>query len=605
MSHLKSSSISSQNPDIDEDQWVIQIKKGLEEELDEDTELPASIFSVPKTIVSSSPEFFYPQEVAIGPYHHWRSELYEMERYKLLAAKLLNKQLQQSKFEDVVEQLSKHEFRIRAYYHKYLDFKGDTLAWMMAIDASFLLQLLQVFVLKESGKELTRVSSRMSNLLDFAGMKSAHNALLRDMVMLENQIPLFVLQKVLETRYFSEETANEILLSMLMGMCKNLLPFKVIHETSKIEVDRYAHLLDFMYGMIMAPQAVEDSLETTEIEEKGKELKDHMITSLQAVEDSLKTTEILEKEKVKDEEELLDSSTVISQAPDQTKNLSTKLLKLLQTIRKKLFTNLSKGALKINNKIVLLAPIKIILKLPLTLFSKIPGLSLIAQPLESLFSSKIKKSIKPEEESSSDTMSKPPLVEEIAIPSVSELSKLGVRFEPLKDGTILDIDFDMKTFTLCLPVINLDVNSEVVLRNLVAYEVSVVSGPLVFTRYCELMAGIIDTEDDLKLLREKGIVVNRLKKDAEATNIWNGMNKSIKLNKVEKLDKVIENVNKYYANRWKIRSAKYLKKYGFGSWRCLTLLAAVFFLLMTALQSFCSVYSCSRLLHLPYLRTTN
>ncbi|KAK9923035.1 hypothetical protein M0R45_031470 [Rubus argutus] len=49
----------------------------------------------------------------------------------------------------------------------------------------------------------------------------------------------------------------------------------------------------------------------------------------------------------------------------------------------------------------------------------------------------------------------------------------------------------------------LDGNTEVVLRNLVAYEASTVSGPLVLARYTELMNGIIDTKEDVKLLREK------------------------------------------------------------------------------------------------------
>jgi hypothetical protein len=44
----------------------------------------------------------------------------------------------------------------------------------------------------KEGIVFTRVSSRMSHLVDYAGRKSGHNAILRDMVMLENQIPLFV-----------------------------------------------------------------------------------------------------------------------------------------------------------------------------------------------------------------------------------------------------------------------------------------------------------------------------------------------------------------------------------------------------------------------------
>ncbi|KAK6912264.1 Protein of unknown function DUF247, plant, partial [Dillenia turbinata] len=225
----------------------------------------------------------------------------------------------------------------------------------MALDASFLLELFQVFVHKEAGKELTRVSSRMSNLLDFAGIKSAHNAVLCDMVMLENQIPLFVLQKVLEIRY-----------------------------------------------LIMPPQAAKDSLKITEIEEKGKEVKD---------EEQLEAAG------------LLDSSNSVSKALDQIKNLSTKLLSGLLTILNKLFTNLLKGPLRNLSKRLHSGPLKIILKLPLSRLSKILGLTLIAKPLESLSPSQSKESIKPEEESSSDTITKPPLVKEIAIPSVSELSK--------------------------------------------------------------------------------------------------------------------------------------------------------------------------------------
>ncbi|KAL3528926.1 hypothetical protein ACH5RR_008248 [Cinchona calisaya] len=54
------------------------------------------------------------------------------------------------------------------------------------------------------------------------------------------------------------------------------------------------------------------------------------------------------------------------------------------------------------------------------------------------------------------------------------------------------------------------------------------SSPLAFTRYTELMNGIIDTQRDAKFLREKGIIVNQLKSDKEVADLWNGMSKSIK-----------------------------------------------------------------------------
>ncbi|MCH92456.1 putative UPF0481 protein, partial [Trifolium medium] len=77
--------------------------------------------------------------------------------------------------------------------------------------------------------------------------------------------------------------------------------------------------------------------------------------------------------------------------------------------------------------------------------------------------------------------------------------------------------------------------------------------PLVITRYTELMNGIIDTEDDAKILREKGIILNHLKSDQEVANMWNGMSKSLRLSRVPFLDKTIEDVNKFYHNALKIK----------------------------------------------------
>lgn len=91
---------------------------------------------------------------------------------------------------------------------------------------------------------------------------------------------------------------------------------------------------------------------------------------------------------------------------------------------------------------------------------------------------------------------------------------------------------------------NLDINKETVLRNLVAYEASNTSGPLVFTRYTELINGIIDSEEDVRLLREQGVLVSRVKSDHEAAEMWNSMRKPVRLTKVGFLDKTIEDLNR-------------------------------------------------------------
>ncbi|KAM7489262.1 hypothetical protein LguiB_026746 [Lonicera macranthoides] len=546
-------SSGSKPNNFDEHRWVIQIRQTLDEVPEEDANVTVSIFNVPKILMATNPECYIPQQIAFGPCHYFRPEMYEMERYKLAAAKRAQNQLENLKFEHLVEKLRKFEPRIRACYHRYLSFSGETLGWMMAVDACFLLEFLQVYAVKE-GQVLRRGSSRMSHLLDATGGKSAHNAILRDMAMLENQIPMFLLRKMLKFQLSSSQLADDMLLSMLVGLCKELLPFKMTEHLPNVQVKNRAHVLDFLYHMIVP--------ETEEL------------------------PEIFEVEERKNEEE--------NEGGSKTFGESSHVKQLLHMIYKHL-SKLNHGLVHILKR-VLSKPVKLIVKLPWTILSKLPGIKILKKPLEVLFSSADDNN-KGKLENEDSGISKPPLVEKISIPSVTDLLKSGVYFSPTNGG-VMDISFDNKTFTLYLPVVSLDVNTGVILRNLVAYEACKASGPLVFTRYTELMNGIIDTEEDAKFLRERGIIVNRLKSDEEVANLWNGMSKSIKLTKVPFLDKVIEDVNKYHSGRWKVKVRNFMKVYVFGSWQCLTLLATIMMLCLMTLQAFCSVYTCARVFHI-------
>ncbi|KAI6689859.1 hypothetical protein NL676_026687 [Syzygium grande] len=467
---------------FDEIRWLIQIRRTLKEELEDETKVPVSIFSIPKVLMSSAPDLYTPQQVAIGPYYHWRLEMYEMERYNLAAVKRSRKQLQRIKFQNLVEQLVKLESRVQACYHKYLDFNSKTLAWMMAIDASFLLEFLQVYAIKE-GK---------------------------------------ILSRMLEFQFASLDEADDMLLVMLMGFYKEVSSFKVMEALPKIQVSAWAYLLDFLYDNIVPkvkeqPEIIEEERDNEDKEEKAKSPRSLLSSS---------------------------GTNYIKQLCDQIWNLLCKLNK------GPVFLVGNKDPIEIVKKLLLSNPVKVVLKLPWTILSKLPFLSVLAQPLESLISSQVKEEGKSENENRN--FHKPPSVKEITIPSVSDLSNVGVRFVPTK-GNLSTIGFDAKTATLYLHAISLVVNSEACMRNLVAYEASNASGPLVFTGYTELMNGFIDSDEDVKPLRERGLILNHLKSDEEVAKLWNGMSKSIRLTKVPFLDKAIEDVNEYYNGRWKAK----------------------------------------------------
>ncbi|GFQ04584.1 putative upf0481 protein at3g02645 [Phtheirospermum japonicum] len=508
------------NPTIDEQRWIIHIRRSLDEDLDQESDIPVSIFNVPKTLLLSSPESYVPQQIALGPYHHYRPELYEMERYKLSAAKRFQKHIPGLRFHTLVDHLILSEPKFRAFYQKYLNFNGETLAWMMAIDSCFLLEFLRTFSL---------------DLVDATGRRPGHDAIIRDMLMLENQIPLFSLRKMMEFQFASPDEADDMFYSILMGLCNEISPFKTIKlELSDFNhVTKCAHLLDLLYHFIVPKSELSSEIEP-------------------------------EKEENNEGGE--------------------------KTGLRKVMSKFGPGPVSLFKRLVISKPAKFILTLPLKIISNFPGMIVLRQ-FEYLWFTQENEICELNEK-----INNHPLMEEIAIPSVSELSKAGIKFSITNSG-ILGIEFNRKSATFYLPTICIDVNTEVVLRNLVAYEACDASGPLIFTRYTELMNGIIDSEDDAKLLRENGIVLNHLQCDGDVANLWNGMSRSVRLTKVPFLDRVIEDVNDYYQGRWRVKIGKFLKTHVFGSWRCMTLLGAVWLLFFMSLQSFCSIFGCVRMFY--------
>ncbi|KAI3766208.1 hypothetical protein L2E82_16260 [Cichorium intybus] len=565
---MKSSSGSFSGSDsftksnIDQQGWVKSMRKSIiEPDNEEISKIPVCIFTVPKVLLATDPESYIPQQVALGPFHHWREEVYDMQRYKLDAARRTQKFMNVS-FERIVELMWKQdEPRIRASYHKFLDMSGEVLVWIMAVDMAFLLEFLRVYSMKEQGRTLEKVTSSMSHLVDASGKKLSHMAILRDLVMVENQIPMFLMKTMLEHQLRDNEnkSAAETLKSMLMGLYLELSPFKE-QELPDVDIDDCDHLLDFLYHMTV-PNNKELHVEAIEIEHEG----------------------------------ITEEPGAGAGADDKEESFAkpSDLQRFMNFIWK-ILSKSNATLLRIFKKIIFGKPVTLIMKLPWTILSNLPILKLMKEPIENMLQNFRGEGGEKSKDDSND--SKVPLIEEIKIPSVTEMAKAGILFAPVNGG-IFAISFDNQTCTLYLPVVNLDVNTEVYLRNLVAYEACVAAGPLVVARYTELMNGIIDTEEDAKLLSERGIVLNHLKSDKEVADLWNGMSKCVKLTKVPKMDKVIEDVNKRYAKTWRVKLSRFMKKYVFASWKLLTLFAAFFLLFLSTVQAFCSVYSCARVFH--------
>ncbi|KAF5812866.1 hypothetical protein HanRHA438_Chr03g0102801 [Helianthus annuus] len=190
-----------------------------------------------------------------------------------------------------------------------------------------------------------------------------------------------------------------------------------------------------------------------------------------------------------------------------------------------------------------------------------------------------------------------PAVLEIDIPSASELSNVGKVEFCMTPGGIRDVEFDDETHTFYLPILRLKPDSEVILRNLVAYEGLMFKkgtfSNLDFTEYVDLMCGIIDSAKDVHILREKHIIEGELDDD-EIAKLFNGISKSpLKTEEASGLQQTVARVNKYYGNVPRVKVYHFIKKYVLAWWKVIAVVFTLVNLMLLVVQGACQVYECN------------
>ncbi|XP_023520065.1 putative UPF0481 protein At3g02645 [Cucurbita pepo subsp. pepo] len=507
-----------------ERRWVVYINDIIHKHLkNPKSDISSSIFIVPKFLSAAKPQHYTPQFLALGPYHHFSQELYDnMERYKLMIANQIRHQIE---FQSFVCRLSQLDLHIRGSYHRRLDLDADTLALIMAIDALFLLELLYSQV---QNHDLLRP---LNKFITVSRCKRLSNdAVVRDIVKLENQIPLFVLREIFAAAIQCEATeSDDLLASVLVGFCIEISPLNL--TVGRRGVIECAHVLDVLYRLILP-----ENLECSGEDDGPKEQPGNIQQSR-----SLKGNYLW----------------------SYPWNWMLDCFKILRG---------SKKVFEFIGRLLDLLPI-------------VGGL--VSSMEENPDRNRVEILIE----------DKTPLMEAgIKIPTASQLLDTGVSFK--QSASIKTIKFEAESVTLFLPVIKLGANSEVILRNLVAYEAMAMPDILAFSRYLHLMNSLIDTAEDVKILKDAEIVVmNGMKKDEEVAVLFNGImtSSSMGLSAAKELDEAINGVNKYYKGRPKVKASRAIKKYVYSSWRILALMATLMVLGLLVLQSFCSVYNCPRL----------
>ncbi|KAF5788243.1 hypothetical protein HanRHA438_Chr10g0474261 [Helianthus annuus] len=442
--------------------WVDQMRKTLKTQLSVliDTP-PLSIFSVPQILKDEKPEAYAPQKIGLGLKHHFRTELYSnMQQNKLTAVERVIKPYQIPDLEDRVAERIKNIIPVVSpCYDSFPETDADAFAWLFAIDGLLLLDQLRVYF--EKGFAIDE----------------------KDLIMLENQIPMVVLKEIEKALSSNGEHVEELWESKFRYFAESNSPFLLSKEA--IDFNRVNHLLDYMYHSIINNEVSRD---------------------------------------------------VAYLKPGSIPVEKSAAAELLEAIIK------AAGL--------------------------IPGV----KPFLGIIESIIKILYQTDKEK---------MIQEIRVPSVSELGDIArVKFAlSTKEEGIRNISF--ANGTCCLPVITLNYDSEVILRNLMAYEKLMAKNSLMggfgleLTEYVDFMCGIIDTANDVKVLRELKIIQGDLP-DEEIVKLFNGIGRSLgNMSGQSMLRQTVAELNKVYDNVLSVRIKKEAEKQARAVARALTFLVSI------------------------------
>lgn len=162
-----------------------------------------SIYRVPARIKDDSITSFEPQMVSIGPYHHGKPRLKPMEHHKRRAlARLVersNKSIQD--FAAALEQIA--EDLMGAYEELEEEWRNkDKLLTLMLIDGCFLLEIM---------RGIAQSYAPFDPIFSLQGVLNTFHFIIPDMFMVENQIPLLALARLLSVE--SDMSTREVRIS--------------------------------------------------------------------------------------------------------------------------------------------------------------------------------------------------------------------------------------------------------------------------------------------------------------------------------------------------------------------------------------------------------
>ncbi|XP_077217787.1 UPF0481 protein At3g47200-like [Tasmannia lanceolata] len=232
--------------DIDE-AWVTSMKHKLAAT----SSVPASkeqssIYRVPKHIYETDKKAYEPKIISLGPYHHGKQCLQDMEDHKLRYLNAILSRNVDLSLENYLATIKKMETRARSCYSESTNhLESNEFVQMMVVDGCFIVELFlnheEAVMAREKG-EFVPGRNKEAQEDPIYDTNWLLPLVAHDMLLLENQLPFFVLQSLFELVHKSN--IPSFLFRLTFNFFDPLLPRNSgIHPPS----DKVLHLLHLFY----------------------------------------------------------------------------------------------------------------------------------------------------------------------------------------------------------------------------------------------------------------------------------------------------------------------------------------------------------------------
>ncbi|XP_031271972.1 UPF0481 protein At3g47200-like [Pistacia vera] len=225
--------------------WLIDIPGDFE--LDPDL---CCIYRVPKHIRKVNEEAYTPQIVSIGPFHYGKEELEFTEKQKGRYVREFSRRTTDEKCEQVLAFVKYNEKRIRNSYAETCKLESHEYVKMILRDAIFIIELI-----RRNGNDAS------DSLLSIPAQKIA---LTLDLLLLENQLPYFLLENLYELITGSPSTS-------FSGLCFHFFVDHLFNSTPVAEETNFKHFTDLQRIAL-----VEGHLEQTSQQLSGALVEGHL-----------------------------------------------------------------------------------------------------------------------------------------------------------------------------------------------------------------------------------------------------------------------------------------------------------------------------------------